>query len=463
MALRALAACLVLVPSLLLVSSSPAADAKPNELVQRIMTLLGNDDREFRAAALEQIRTSARGQASTQLFAAQLPKLDAGGQIALLAALADRGDAAALPAILTLLTSAQDEAVRAAALSALGKLGGLGELGILVKALAASSDVEKAAAKQALVELAGEKMNGDIAKASESGSPEVRAVLIDVLATRRAGDQAPTLLAAIVDEDGQVRSSAMSALGQIGRPEHIAKMLPGVLKAEKGGERDAAERNVAAVCGRIPDESQRGDALIAALNSIDKAQRDELLSLLGRVGGPKLIDFVAAIATGNDPARRRLGIDALGKWPNASVADKLMEIATTAQDRSERAQAFQAFVKVCAIRDDRPDNQRLERMKQAMKVAASPEEVTTVLMRTRNAYDIEALRFVLPYVDQPKFAQMACETIVEIAHHREVRDPNKAEVDKMLDKVIATSKDEVVVDRANRYKKGQTWTRPSRR
>jgi hypothetical protein len=67
----------------------------------------------------------------------------------------------------------------------------------------------------------------------------------------------------------------------------------------------------------------------------------------------------------------------------------------------------------------------------------------------------------MPYVDQPEFAQIACETIVEIAHHREVRDPNKAEVDKMLDKVIATSKDPVVVERARRYKKGETWDRRS--
>jgi hypothetical protein len=51
---------------------------------------------------------------------------------------------------------------------------------------------------------------------------------------------------------------------------------------------------------------------------------------------------------------------------------------------------------------------------------------------------------------------------VEIAHHREVRDSHKAEFDKALDKVIATSKNPVVVERANRYKRGETWDRRSR-
>ena len=67
---------------------------------------------------------------------------------------------------------------------------------------------------------------------------------------------------------------------------------------------------------------------------------------------------------------------------------------------------------------------------------------------------------MLPYVDQSQFAKVACETIVELAHHREIRDPNKAEFDKALDKVIATSKDAVVIDRANRYKRGETWSKP---
>jgi len=58
------------------------------------------------------------------------------------------------------------------------------------------------------------------------------------------------------------------------------------------------------------------------------------------------------------------------------------------------------------------------------------------------------------------FAGVACETIVELAHHREVREPNKAEFDEVLDRVMQISQDAVVKDRAQRYKNGQTWVRP---
>ena len=83
-------------------------------------------------------------------------------------------------------------------------------------------------------------------------------------------------------------------------------------------------------------------------------------------------------------------------------------------------------------------------------------------VKYRTAYDVDSVRFVLPFVEQPQFAQIACETIVEIAHHREVRDPNKAEFDKALDKVIQLSKDPEVIDRAQKYKRGETWVRPKK-
>ena len=187
-----------------------------------------------------------------------------------------------------------------------------------------------------------------------------------------------------------------------------------------------------------------------------------MLALVGRVGGPTLIDFVASIATEDNPARRLLGIDALSKWPDATAADKLMEIMSKATDPAERHQAFLGFVKISSTRDGRSDKQRLDRMKEAMKVATTPDEASFVINRTRTAYDVESLRFVLPYVDQPPYAQISCETIVEIAHHREVRDANQAEFQKALDKVIQVAKDPVVVDRAQRYKEGKTWERPKK-
>ncbi|MGH7136079.1 MAG: HEAT repeat domain-containing protein [Pirellulales bacterium] len=448
-----------------LTAASPTQTCTANagdELVEQIVKLLANSDREFRAAALEQVRSSARGEANTKTFAAQLPKLEPAAQSGLIAALADRGDAAARPAILDLLKASKDEEVRSAALAALGEIGSVDDLPILVKSLTSSSGGEQQAARTALMRMRGDSVLKALAADAKSSEPQTRATLLDILAARRATSEMPVFVACSLDDDGRVRSAAMNALGQLAGPDQVAAMIPAVLKAQKGGERDAAERNVAAVCARIENRDQRADALIAAVNGVAPAQRDELLSLVGRVGGKRLIEFVGDIASGADPARRLLAIDALSKWPDASPADKLLEIANKTNDTAEREQAFQGYVKLAATRDGRSDKERLERMKQAMEAARTPEEKALVINRCRTAYSVDTLRFVLPYLAQAPFAQIACETIVELAHHREVREPHKAEFDKALDRVIKTSEDPEVVDRAQRYKRGETWVRPKK-
>ena len=439
-----------------------AADKSSDELVRMIVALIGNSDREFRAAGLDKLRTSAKGTSATQTFAAQLSKLDSDGQVALLSALGDRRDPAARPAVLELFASSKNEAVRAAAIDSLANLGTAADLPLLFKSLTSTATPEAEAAKRSLIRLTGDSISKSIAAEAKSATPAVKTSLIGILATRRAADELPAIVTAVTDDNAEVRGAAMSALGQLGRPEQIAPMVAGVLKAPRGTERDNAERNIVQVCSRITDENERGTKVIEAINTAPESERDELLPLVGRVGGAKLIDFVVSIATNENPARRHLGIDALSKWPDATVADNLLNIIEHAANPAERHQAFQAFVKICSTRDNRTDKQRLDRMKEAMKLAQTSEEQTYVINRTRTAYDVEAVRFVLPYVDQPEFAQIACETIVEIAHHRAVRDPHKAEFDTILDKVISVSKDEVVIDRAQRYKRGETWERPKK-
>lgn len=433
-----------------------------DELVEQIVKLLANSDREFRAAALEQVRSSARGEANTKRFAAQLPKLEPAAQAGLIAALADRGDAAARPAVLDVLKASKDEEVRSATLAALGEIGSVDDLPILVKSLTSTSGAEQQAARTALMRMRGDSVLKAMAADAKTAEAQTRATLLDILAARRATGEMPVFIACSLDDDGRVRSAAMNALGQLAGPEQVAAIIPAVLKAQKGGERDAAERNVAAVCARIENQDQRADALIAAVNEVGPSQRDELLSLVGRVGGKRLIDFVGDIATGADPARRLLAIDALSKWPDASPADKLLEIANKTTDTAEREQAFQGYVKLAATRDGRSDKERLDRMKQAMDAARTPEEKALVINRCRTAYSVDTLRFVLPFLAQAPFAQIACETIVELAHHREVREPHKAEFDKALDQVIKISEDPEVVDRAQRYKRGETWVRPKK-
>ena len=95
-----------------------------------------------------------------------------------------------------------------------------------------------------------------------------------------------------------------------------------------------------------------------------------------------------------------------------------------------------------------------------MVMCETDSERELVLQRARAVRTLDTLWFVVPYIDQPPLTDAACETVVELAHHRGLREPHKAEFDRVLDQVIATSQNPTIVERAQTYKEGKTWLGP---
>ncbi len=135
-------------------------------------------------------------------------------------------------------------------------------------------------------------------------------------------------------------------------------------------------------------------------------------------------------------------------------------MARTDEHVDHRKLAFKALIRVAPLSDARSDQRRLDLLRTTLAMCEDDAERKLVLQRAASIRILEAVHFIAPYLKQSPFAEQACESIVELAHHRSLREPNKAEFDLLLDEVIATSKDATTIDRAQRYKKGQTWVRP---
>jgi hypothetical protein len=122
--------------------------------------------------------------------------------------------------------------------------------------------------------------------------------------------------------------------------------------------------------------------------------------------------------------------------------------------------ARKALIRIAPLPDGRSDQRRLDLLRTTFAMCADDAERKLVLERAKAIRTVEALRFVTPYMSQPPLVEPACLTVVELAHHSKLREAHREEFHRILDQVIATSKDATVVDRAQRYKKGQTWVRP---
>jgi hypothetical protein len=437
-----------------------AADATaPQDAVQMTVDFLAKDDQDFRVIGLDRVRYGLKGEAATMQFAGLLSKLAPARQLELTAALADRGDRAALPALLALLLASKEPAIRASVVNAVGSLGSGTEVAVLKSSLAAA-EPERAAARRALTVLRGNDVTAQITEGATSGEPGLRPTFIDILADRRAVTALPELLTAAVDGDPAIRTAAMRALARFGGPEQVAGMVQGVLKAAAGGERDEAERALVTVCTQNTGKERSAEVLMEQFKAADDATKETLLTVLARVGGNGALAIVDGLVTDANVAKRKLGLTALARWPDATVSQRLLDLLGKSQDPAERDQLLGTLIRIAPLPDNKlNDQQKLELLQKTMTLCQRDEDRRRVLERANAIRTIETLRFVVPYLDDPNLAEPACLSVVELAHHRTIRDANKDEFTKALDKVLGTTKNEELIERAERYKQGQTWER----
>jgi HEAT repeat protein len=433
-----------------------AAEDAGDPLVDAIVNLVGDRDKDLRAIGLQQVREEVKGEAATKRFADLLPKLPPDARAGLIDALGSRGDKTARPAVLEMLKT-PDEQVRIASIRALGFLGEAADVPLLVQPLAEGSEAKKTSAQRSLELLLGKGVDENIVQALKMAkNPWQQTALIQILQRRKALTAVPLLLDLVSAEQPEVRAAAMQTLGQLAGAEDVSKMVEGLLNTESGAQRETAEKAVMFVCMRIQDADKRADPLISAWAKLGEEQKTVVLPALGRVGGPKTLKVVEEAIAGDNAQRRDAGVRALCNWPDASVVDMLLKLAQTSDNANYRLWATRALCRVAVLRDSRSDAERLDLLKKIMTLATRDEERNLVLDRAKAIRTMASLRFVLSYMDNPEYAQRACATVVELAHYRELRDPNKAEFDRALDKVIGICKDTGVVDRAKRYQRGET-------
>ena len=103
----------------------------------------------------------------------------------------------------------------------------------------------------------------------------------------------------------------------------------------------------------------------------DAAGQCAVLPSLARLGGEKALAAVRAAMKSADQAVRDAGHRALANWPDASVADDLLEVVKTSDVESYRIWSLRAYARVVSLPSDRPPQQTFEMLRGAMALAAA--------------------------------------------------------------------------------------------
>ena len=447
-------------PSLL---AAEAAEPPSRDVLDSVVELIRSGDADLLPVALEKVRGGLKGEDFTrELAEVVLPGLERSQEkAALIAALSDRGDKAALPAIMAMAQGPAEAFVRAAAIRGVAALGGPDEVPFLESVLFGESGTVDAA-RGALVAIRSDIVSPRmvIALGDKARSGSQRLVIVGILSERRETSALPALVAAAVDADSDVRAAAMKSLGAIGGPEQIPGMVAGLLASRTDTERSEADRAIVQVCKEHRSKDFAAAALLDRFRAADPAAREVLLPTLARVGGAAVLEIVDGLIASPDAADRKLGLVALSRWPDATVKDRLLHLVAQASTEEEREMLLAGLIRIAPL----PNNslepaEKLALVKQTMALCRRDQDRGRLLERASAIRTVETLRFVLPYADQPALAESACQSIVELAHQRKLRDGNKDEFMAALDTVLATTKNEEIADRAQRYKLGKTWER----
>ena len=319
------------------------------------------------AAAARALSASA-----TAKLCEALPKLSAPVQVALLRALGERQDKAALSAVQTAMKS-PDEAIRREAVLATETLGDASVLQPLL-ALAGGSDTVATAAQRVLGRINQPGIDEALLKQLDNPKADVVSASAGVLAARGYQPALPRLLDLAGAADGGIRSAALRGAQDFVGQADIPKLMEILAKADKNDYDKVTPCLWAAVRGINPKEKRFEFLWNLALEGNTNA-RVALLPLAALGGGSSSLATVSEQAQSSDDAVKDAALRALFAWSDDLAAPAVLEVIKTTDKLNYRVLAAQALARQLTNRKAKtPKAQRQAMLEEALVKLDRPED-----------------------------------------------------------------------------------------
>ena len=388
----------------------------------------------------EQVRTLAK---SYDSFSAQ-------NRGTILRALLERNDRSTLALLLKKALTDDNRHLQLTAIEGLAKLDTSASIPILIESLTSDDSQKSLLAVGALRELPQEKVTPALLEVFASDNKN-RLVVLQLFLDQKNASAIDPLLNEAARQDSKSFYQVIAALEHICQPNEadLSRLIAFSMKTPPGDQQNAVDRLIIKTCLKAGSHIDCGELVLQyAPKGTDKTA---LLPLLGRIASPKAAAAVKQALTDPDVKVQNAAVRALCNWPDANMADELWKIATTTKNPTYHDWALRGYIRVVSLKSGRPTVETLKMLQEAFKLARVDKNRALALRRSVNARSMETVRWVAPYLDNPALAQSAAAAIVDLAHHKILRNPNKDEFTPILKKVIELSKDKKVTDRAKQY------------
>jgi HEAT repeat protein len=278
------------------VSKQKTREALRGEILSRksdglnlLVKQLQSEDWEWFSLGLHVAR-EIPGAKTARVLQTELERAVPERRIALLRAMAERGDAQALPAAMRMAESGP-ESTRLMAIEILNNLADPASIMLLLRLAGGTDKALGDAARKGLARMPGKETDAAVVRLLRDPNPDTRVMAINLLSQRRVEGMVDTLIKASADPEQIVRRAALKAVGRLGGTEDVKSLLKGMAGAREPADIRSAEQAVLAICmrdtghtggsikiikavyGDLPD-GKRADVTRKVAGMVKKGQRE---------------------------------------------------------------------------------------------------------------------------------------------------------------------------------------------
>jgi HEAT repeat protein len=417
-----------------------------------IVEMLKSADKPIQTVAIATLKEVSKTDV-IKAAAEQLVNLESGQQAQLIAALTDCGDKVALPAVLAATKNSNDY-VRITALKAMGTLGDVSSVDMLVAAAVSSGGEEQKAAQESLYRLRGPDVDGAILKKLPGAEPKAKVELVRSCEQRNIKTSVPVLMTMARDADAKVRIESIKALRALAGPQDIPALIELQL-ASAGNDKGELEKTVVVAAKKIPEDKGQAQAVLAALSAAkDVEAKCSLLSVLGKIGDEAALPVLRDALGDKEDKIKDAAVRAISDWPTAAPAADLLKVAQTSENQVHKTLALRGYVRLAALKSNRPAEETMKMYKDAMALAADASEKKMVLSGLGSTDSFEAMQMAAGYLDDKELKEEAEAAVVKIAEERVKNSPRvSAQTREILQKVVDGTTNESVREQAQKLLK----------
>ena len=370
----------------------------------------------------------------TEVVAKLLPKVDALTQVALIGALNQRDDPAAVPEIAALTKNAAPE-VRVGALGALGNLGDDKDVPMLVEIAAASGDGQ-AAARQALTLIHRGTPNQALLKLLPDSKAETQVEIIRALNNRGATEAVPQLLQLAKRADEPVQAAVFSALARLVDQSQLNALVQTVGEMLTDAGRASAADALGLACRHIQNRHGAVDlsAVLEALKNGSTETRVALLPVCSSVADPKVRTALRACVADSNVNVHAAAVRALCHTMDAELVPDVVKTAGQTSDEEFRRLAIESFVRLATQEESItiPNPERVKFFQAIMPVAASTAEKRLALSGLAVVPDNGALKLAQPLLSDGTVSNEAALAVIGICRKLPDAEAAKAALENLI-------------------------------